>query len=180
MTVALPPFLLVIIVSIIRDGIEDYKKTKYDLLYNNSPTTRWNTCNQNFEKSNWSNVYVGEILKINKNEIIPCDLLVIKSSAENGYCYLETTNLDGESALKPRESPVIFQSLIKTTADLPSLQGVIEVDHPNNDIYTIEGTIFLEGFEKSYFDINNVILRAGSIKECRIYLWSSPIYRQGY
>ena len=52
------------------------------------------------DESKWSQIKVGDILKITKNEVIPADILIIKSSLPNGFCYMQTTNLDGESALK--------------------------------------------------------------------------------
>jgi len=58
-------------------------------------------------------VKIGDVLKIHKNEAIPADMLVIKTSLGSGFCYMETTNLDGESALKPREQLPILKNYVK-------------------------------------------------------------------
>jgi P-type E1-E2 ATPase len=112
-----------------------------------------------FESIKWKDIKVGSVLKVLKNEVIPADVLVIKSSADNGYSYLQTTNLDGESALKPRETPVVFQEKVCKERDIDSLHGVVEIDPPDNNIYKVEGTILLEGYEKSHFDVNSILLR---------------------
>ncbi len=72
---------------------------------------------------------------------------------------MQTTNLDGESALKSRETPVIFQELVFKEKDLRNLKGIIEIDNPDNNIYKVEGTIIIENYEKSHFDVNSILLR---------------------
>jgi magnesium-transporting ATPase (P-type) len=119
----------------------------------------YNKATSQFDSIKWKDIEVGKILKVLKNEVIPADLLVIKSSADNGYSYLQTTNLDGESALKPRETPVIFQEKVSKEKDLEELKGLVEIDPPDNNIYKVEGTIIMEGYEKSHFDVNNILLR---------------------
>ena len=43
------------------------------------------------------------------NETVPADMVVLKSSDENnGLCYLDTQNLDGEANLKQRNVPTGF------------------------------------------------------------------------
>ena len=37
---------------------------------------------------------VEKIIKISKDEIIHADIFVIKTSHENVFCYLQTSNLD--------------------------------------------------------------------------------------
>lgn len=111
-----------------------------------------------------------------KNEVIPADLLVVLSSAENGFCYLQTTNLDGESSLKPRESMIIFQDLVKDEKDLVKIKGShLVVDPPDNNIYKVEGCLHLKNYEKSYFDINNILLRGGTLKNVD-YIYGIVIY----
>ena len=39
------------------------------------------------------------------NEMIPADILILRSSDDHGLCYIDTQNLDGEANLKQREVP---------------------------------------------------------------------------
>jgi len=50
---------------------------------------------KSFHETSWKDLLVGDIIKVNKNEILPADIIVIYSSSVNGICYLQTTNLDG-------------------------------------------------------------------------------------
>jgi len=111
-----------------------------------------------------------------KNEVIPADILLIKSSADNGFCYLQTTNLDGESSLKARESLFIFQDIFKSEKELKyKIRGHIDVDQPNDNIYHVEGTVRLDGEEKACFDINNILLRGGTLKNVD-YIYGLVVY----
>jgi magnesium-transporting ATPase (P-type) len=38
---------------------------------------------------------VGDIIKINEDELIPADIVLIKSTEIKNNCYIETKNLDG-------------------------------------------------------------------------------------
>jgi len=67
----------------------------YDVEYNNSLTQRYNMECKLFNECKWKKLKVGNIIKVLKNEILPADILIIKSSNVNGFCYLQTTNLDG-------------------------------------------------------------------------------------
>lgn len=52
----------------------------------------------------WSQVKVGQVVKVMKDEEIPADLLII--SAPKDIVYVSTMNLDGETNLKDRELAV--------------------------------------------------------------------------
>ena len=45
------------------------------------------------------------ILKIQNDQQLPADLLIISNSGTDGLCYVETKNLDGESNLKLKSAP---------------------------------------------------------------------------
>ena len=167
---AVAPFIVVLIISLIKEGIEDYRKYKNDKIANNSISIIYKS--PSFNEIKWYEMEVGNIIKISKDEIIPADILIIKTSHENGFCYLQTSNLDGETTLKPRESINYSQkniSLIDFSNDINNIFNYhnnncfIEIDQPTRNIYEVEGTIFFKG-NKFYFDIKNILLRGGRLK----------------
>lgn len=114
-----------------------------------------------FSEKKWSDLHVGKIIKVKKNDMIPADILIIKSSEDNGLCYLETTNLDGESALKPRQAIVSYHKKITSETTLSNINDLIEVDLPNNHIYKVDGYIYFrnENNRQEFFTVDNTLLR---------------------
>lgn len=44
----------------------------------------------------WSEIVVGDLVRVVKDEQFPCDLIFLKSSSKNGIAFVDTMNLDGE------------------------------------------------------------------------------------
>jgi magnesium-transporting ATPase (P-type) len=174
------PVIIVLIISLIREAVEDYRKYSNDKLANETIVQVYKM--PKFLKQQCSLIKIGNIIKVRKDEMIPADLLIIKTSLQNGFCYMQTSNLDGETTLKPREAiyltqkklnaekPATFQKLLNSNND----NCYIEVDNPSKDIYEIEGTIFFKG-EKTYFDSKNILLRGSRLKNVR-YVYGVAIY----
>lgn len=43
----------------------------------------------------WAEVAVGDIIKVQGDEALPVDMLLLSTSLSNGMCYIQTANLDG-------------------------------------------------------------------------------------
>ena len=163
------PVLIVLIINLIREAVEDYRKYTNDKGLNEALVSVYKL--PKFLKQKTEQIKVGHIVKVKKNELIPADLLIIKTSLKNGFCYMQTSNLDGETALKPREalnltqqklkynSPKTFKNLLNHNND----NFYIEVNAPNKDIYDVKGTIF---FKQQKYNIkpSNVLLRGSRLK----------------
>lgn len=52
----------------------------------------------------WKDVHVGEVLKVNSEEFVPADMVLLHTSDSKGVAYVETKNLDGETNLKIKQA----------------------------------------------------------------------------
>jgi P-type E1-E2 ATPase len=131
-------------------------------MYNNSKAEQFNFDKEGFEDVRWRDLSVGKIIKIQKNDVIPADVLILKSSSANGFCYLQTSSLDGETGLKPREAILKMQNIITEEKDCINMKGDILVDPPSDNIYSINGSLNYED-NLYYFTVTNTLLRVNLI-----------------
>ena len=94
----LPPLIIVITVSMIKDAYEDYCRHCKDREENDSHCRILS--NGKFEEKKWREVKVGDVIKVYENEYFPADLLLVETTGLEGLCYVETKNLDGETNMK--------------------------------------------------------------------------------
>lgn len=87
-------------------------------------------------------IVVGEIMVLKANDEVPCDIVIMASSDPKGLgsCFIQTTNLDGESNLKVRSAVASTLSLT-TDAAISSWQGQIECAAPNEHIYKFDSQL---------------------------------------
>ena len=100
---AILPLILVLSVSLIREGIEDFQKSKMDKSQNLEKIEVFRNGFWNFVNS--GDLKMGEIISVKKDKIFPCDLILLGSDLNDGICYVETGSLDGEKTLKIKEPP---------------------------------------------------------------------------
>jgi phospholipid-translocating P-type ATPase (flippase) len=100
----------------------------------------------------WVDVRVGDVLVVENKELLPADLLLLTSSEIDGICYVETSNIDGETNLKLRTSvapisgplqrgPGREDDLAHAVRQARALSGEIVYEKPNNSINTFEATL---------------------------------------
>ncbi len=77
------PLALVLLVSAIKDGVEDSKRKKSDREENDRTVLRLDE-NLEWEKVKWEELHVGNKIRLFKNEFIPADILLLSTSHTNG------------------------------------------------------------------------------------------------
>ena len=70
------PFIVVLLLNLVKEAIEDYRKYKNDIKANNASVLIFN--DKRFIKDKCKNIRVGNIIKIYKEDLIPADVLIIK------------------------------------------------------------------------------------------------------
>lgn len=113
--------------------------------------------NPDWYHQQWRNVVVGDILRIERNEPMPADVVLLFADGEDGLCYIETMSLDGETNLKSRRSPLCLQQCHDIDGIL-RCNAVVNAQDPSPDLHSFNGNVTVD--DKSHpLTLNNVILR---------------------
>ncbi|XP_042388446.1 phospholipid-transporting ATPase 1-like isoform X1 [Zingiber officinale] len=156
-TVSLFPLLFVLFVTAIKDGYEDWRRHRSDRKENNREALVLQ-CG-NFVPKKWKKICVGEVVKINADESIPCDMVLLGTSDPNGIAYIQTMNLDGESNLKTRYAR---QETISMVVE-DTFTGLIRCEHPNRNIYEFTANMEFSG-KIIPLGQSNIVLRGCQLK----------------
>jgi len=171
---ALSPLLTVIAIGLVLDAIEELKRYRNDVKTNNTKVKVYK--NKKLRDMEWSNVKIGNLVKVKKDENFPADMLIIYSSNKEKNFYMQTSNIDGETNLKERDALDYTQKLFskkcfkKTHENLNNFfkmpNCILEVEQPNKNIYEINGSIIFNGNwnDKKYFNIKNTAIRGAKLK----------------
>ncbi|THU89359.1 calcium transporting ATPase [Dendrothele bispora CBS 962.96] len=135
------PLAVVLLASAFKEVQEDLKRHQSDSELNSS-TAKVLTPEGTFNDEKWKDIRVGDVVRLESDDFIPADMILLSSSEPEGLCYIETANLDGETNLKikqgsPQTSPLTAPNLVT------ALRGSLRAEQPNNSLYTFEGTLEL-------------------------------------
>ncbi|SJK97928.1 probable P-type ATPase (amino-phospholipid-translocase) [Armillaria ostoyae] len=135
------PLGVVLLASAFKEVQEDLKRHQSDSELN-SRKAKVLEPQGTFVEQKWKDIRVGDVVRMESNDFIPADMLLLSSSEPEGLCYIETSNLDGETNLKIKQASSHTSSLTAPPLVL-SLHGSLRSEHPNNSLYTYEGTLDL-------------------------------------
>ncbi|KAJ4369078.1 phospholipid transporting ATPase [Neocucurbitaria cava] len=93
-----------------------------------------------FKKDAWKNVQVGDFLRLYNDEEIPADIVVLSTSSDDGACYVETKNLDGETNLKVRNALHCTRN-VRHARHCERAEFTIESEGPHSNLYSYSAAI---------------------------------------
>lgn len=88
------PLAAVLLASAFKETQEDLKRHQSDKELN-ARRAKVLIADGSFESKKWKDIRVGDVVRIESNDFIPADVVLISSSEPEGLCYIETSNLDG-------------------------------------------------------------------------------------
>uniref|UniRef100_A0A8C8SU01 Phospholipid-transporting ATPase n=1 Tax=Pelusios castaneus TaxID=367368 RepID=A0A8C8SU01_9SAUR len=145
----LVPLLFILTVAGIKEIIEDYV-SMIDLIWGKS----WLHTRE---------VAVGDIVKVTNGQHLPADMIIVSSSEPQAMCYIETSNLDGETNLKIRQGLTQTANL-QSREDLIKMTGKIECEGPNRHLYDFIGNLRLDGQSLVPIGPDQILLRGAQLR----------------
>ncbi|URE48277.1 E1-E2 ATPase [Musa troglodytarum] len=139
---AILPLIVVIGATMAKEAIEDWRRYQQDLEVNNRKV-KIHRGDGTFEFTEWKNLRVGDIVKVEKDNFFPADLVMLASGYDDGLCYVETMNLDGETNLKLKQA-LDATSGLQADSGFQNFKAIIKCEDPNASLYTFVGTMEYE------------------------------------
>ncbi|RYY32880.1 hypothetical protein EON62_04845, partial [archaeon] len=139
----LGPLCLVLAITMLKEGIEDFKRHRSDHEVNNRMASVVHV-DGSIKQVPWKDIRVGMVLKLPNRSEVPADIMVLQTSEPRAACYVETSNIDGETNLKLREGVGPISYLISSDAEAARLRGTMEYEPPNDRIHTFTGRISVQ------------------------------------
>jgi phospholipid-transporting ATPase len=139
---ALIPIIIVLSVSLIREGIEDCARARLDKEQNSEPAEVYR--DNKWEETKSGNLFIGEVVEVKQDDTFPADLILIDSSLPEGICFIETGTLDGEKTLKLKNSPTQTAGKLNVNEKKKEqfdMKGDVICDHPNPELYQLNGNL---------------------------------------
>ncbi|KAH8418900.1 hypothetical protein KR222_003799, partial [Zaprionus bogoriensis] len=157
---SLLPLLFVMIVTALKEGLEDFARSKSDKIVNTAKVI----VIRNGKEQHINSEYIvpGDLVIVTSANDVPCDLVLLDSSKAETMCYVNTANLDGETNLKTVLGPsnYTFSSL-----ESEKHMGIIVCEAPTPDLYSFNGRIEFEHTNtQTSLSIENLLLRGVRLK----------------
>ena len=160
--------VVVLLVTSIKEGLEDLARARSDKDENTRMVTVVKFANGAVTETQIESrlVKAGDIVKLTGLTPVPVDLVLLMTSmyADGNQCYIETSNIDGETNLKLKEAPPAMRQLALKSNGQPMatmFTGRLEVEPPNKNIHNFVGAMHLNDMSDPVaLSVENLLLRS--------------------
>lgn len=161
------PLMFVMAMTAAKDLWDDVNRHKSDNEINNRKVYVIRASGEKQEA--WKDVRVGDILKVDIDDDIPADMIILASSDPDSLCFVETASLDGETNLKLRfaysgRAKVQLNNPGDVTSVIPA-DLTIHCELPNAKIYQFDGAVVFADGTKDPLQPMNLALRGCTLRQ---------------
>lgn len=169
------PLLIFVGISMGKEGFDDWRRYRLDKEENNryacvlrpgqAPITDGASMASgahDWVDIKWQDIRVGDVIKLQRDQPVPADFVLLHANGPNGVAYIETMALDGETNLKNKQPCQAVAKVCSTVDDIISNSLHFVVEDPNIDLYKFDGHVSVNGQDKLPLTNNEIVYR-GSI-----------------
>lgn len=166
------PLSCVIATVLIKDAVEELNRYRKDQQENGRPVEI--LTERGFEVVPCEAIRVGTVVRVSKDDMVPCDMVLLQTSDDKGRSYIETANLDGEMHLKVKKLP---HNQLNSVRNLHQKRYEVKYERPNPFMHSFHGNITIEG-ETLPLNVSQLLLKGSTLKNvlwaCGVCVYSGP------
>ncbi|EAW10471.1 aminophospholipid-translocating P4-type ATPase DNF3 [Aspergillus clavatus NRRL 1] len=185
----LVPLLIFVGISMGKEGFDDWRRYCLDKEENNrlafvlqpgaTIATNLSACESgsisssrdggNWVMVKWQDIRVGDVIRLERDQPVPADIVLLHATGPNGVAYIETMALDGETNLKSKQPCQPVAKACGTIEGIYRSSIHLAVEDPNIDLYKFDGNVIVDA-EKLPLTNNEVVYRGSILRntECAL------------
>lgn len=130
------PLCFVLLVSCVREAVDDILRWKRDKAVNSQLYQKLTPNGPLVIHS--SKIKVSDLIIVEKDQRVPADMILLKTTEKNGSCFVRTDQLDGETDWKLRLAITATQQ-VESNDEFFNIEATISAEAPNKDIHSFRG-----------------------------------------
>uniref|UniRef100_A0A803XUQ5 Phospholipid-transporting ATPase n=1 Tax=Meleagris gallopavo TaxID=9103 RepID=A0A803XUQ5_MELGA len=155
------PLSCLLTIRALRDLMDDIGRHQSDRNINSRPCEILS--GESFRWQKWRDVCVGDIVRLHKDSLVPADMLLLCSSEPSSLCYVETSDIDGETNLKFRQALLVTHQELTSEESLAAFDGKVTCEEPNSRMHSFTGVLQWRG-ETHALDGERILLRGCKLR----------------
>ncbi|KAI9221330.1 aminophospholipid-transporting P-type ATPase [Blastocladiella britannica] len=134
------PLVFVLMVTMAKEAADDIKRARRDAAANAQPVQVLDPELGTFIAVPSSELVVGDLVQVTKNQRIPADLVLLRTHDKAGSCFIRTDQLDGETDWKLK---LALHGTQTASADcaLAGVEMMVDAEPPSKDIHAFTGNL---------------------------------------
>lgn len=153
------PLTTVLAFTAVKDAFDDFERHRSDRMVNSRVSFVLRGSHLVEEK--WQNVKVGDIIRLESDHFVTADILLLSTSEPHGLCYIETSELDGETNLKCRQCLPETAQLGDNQERIGRIKAELVCEAPNEVLNRFRGA--LTWSNRTYAISNDQMLLRGCV-----------------
>jgi len=149
--------IFVLVVAMLREAYEDIRRFAEDRKVNLRMYDVLAPHDGSIRQKLSRDLKVGDLVYLRSDQSIPADLIILASGNPEGVAYVQTSQLDGETNLKPKKALPQTSSL--NLEGISKLEGLVYMEPPNHHLYGFQGKMSINNVDYPLTD-DQLFLRA--------------------
>ena len=166
--------LLILFIEILFTSVNYIRIYVNDLKVNNQTAHIYDADKRMFIDRPWKEIKVGQIIKVNKDEVVPADIIILEAMDHKHQCYVDNSSINGNFDMFTikkacSDTHAATMKIIKFVEYVKNIKGILKYEEPNSNMNSFNGRLKLESFPRaSNINQENFVMRGATVKNVKL------------